>query len=192
MTRAFALRAVGVLGAVALIAGVSAAGAATTYRDRVGDVKGAAAGPDLVSITVSHTAKTVTFRIRFAKAPPLRWSTAGKWVDMILLGIDVPPLGPRPTPTGWPGVDYFLGAHGAQKTVVLVKPGTRSGTPSKRLGLYPLAVEGATLSFTVPRARIGSPGWFAFSVAAAREVEGAGGSEDYAPASGTFRYRLTG
>jgi len=171
---------------LALSVGVGVATAATTFPDRAGDVKGAG-GPDLTSITVSDTATTVTFSVRFAKAPPLRVNAAEKWIDMLLIGVDVPPLGPRPTPSGWRGVDFVLGLHGSQTAVRFRKMDSTVVEHRK------LVVTGAALSFSIPRAKLGSPAWFDFSVAAARETEetGQGGGEDYAPASGAFRYRLT-
>ncbi|MGZ4389161.1 MAG: hypothetical protein ACXVZL_07255 [Gaiellaceae bacterium] len=62
----------------------------------MGDVRGGA-GPDITSVWVSHTSQAVTFRVRFAKAPPLGASARQRWVDMLLIGIDVPPRGPLPT-----------------------------------------------------------------------------------------------
>jgi hypothetical protein len=62
---------------------------------------------------------------------------------------------------------------------------------STGLDVLPATVDGDTLTFSIPRAALGSPDWFEFSVAAGRETEREGeGSEDYAPADGTFRYRL--
>lgn len=172
------------LAAILSVAAGCGGGSASTYRDRVGDVKGAD-GPDIASVTVSDTATSVRFRVRFAAAPPLAASTSEEWVDMLLIGIDVPPLGPAPAPSGWRGADYFVGLHGAQTAVRLAKLG------SPGLDVLPAAVDGDTLSFSIPRSALGSPEWFEFSVAAGRETEREGeGSEDYAPGDGTFRYRL--
>jgi hypothetical protein len=169
---------------------VVGAGAATrpkTFRDPAGDVNGGP-GPDVVAVTVSHTATAVTFRVRFASAPPLRMSTRQQWVDMLLVGIDVPPLGPAPTATGWLGVNYYFGLHAVDPVARFRKMGSQA-TPAR----LPTVIRGATATVTVPRAKLGSPRWFAFNVAAGREtdVEGQGGG-DMAPAQGSFRYALTG
>lgn len=171
-----------------LLVCVGAAVAGVTFPDPVGDVEGGA-GPDLASITVSDTPTAITFRVRFATAPPLKASATEKWVDMLLIGIDVPPLGPRPTRTGWRGVDYALGLHGTERAVTLAK----QGPGSRRIDRFKLVTRGSTLSFSVPRGKLGNPAWFDFVVAAGRETaeEGRGGSEDYAPSRGAFRYRLT-
>lgn len=187
-----ALRRVPLLGAllvvVASICGVALA--AKTYPDRVGDVKGGG-GPDIASVALSNTASTLTFRVRFVSAPPLRVNTREKWVDMLLIGVDVPPLGPRPsTPGGeWPGADYALGTHGPFGIGQLVRLGKKQATPVR----IKLVTSGRTVSLTVPRRALGSPRWLTFSVAAAREgvSEAAGGGLDLAPQSGTFRYVLS-
>ena len=177
------------LGLALLISGVAVG--AHSYPDRVGDVKGGR-GPDITSIAVSNTKTAVTFRVGFAKAPPLRLSTREGWVDMLLIGVDVPPLGPRPLSPGgpWPGVNFALGTHGPSKTGQLV----RLGDATSRLGArFKIVTRGSTLTFSVPRSSLGSPAWFTFSVAAARELEKeAGGGVDVAPDRGTFRYTLTG
>jgi hypothetical protein len=105
--------------------------AATSYSDRLGDVQGGA-GPDLAAVTVANTKTMVTFRIRFSKAPPLRFSAAKGWVDMLLIGVDVPPIGPRPQIPGgpWLGANFALGTHGPSKTGLIVKLG--KGIPSSR------------------------------------------------------------
>jgi hypothetical protein len=165
--------------------------AATRYPDRVGDVKGGV-GPDLVSITISNTKTTVTFRVRFGKTPPLRVSSREGWAEMLLIGIDVPPLGPLPiTPGGeWRGANFALGTHGPSKTGLLVRLG-RGGT--RQVARFKIVTSGSTITFSVPRAALGNPAWFTFSVAAAREMDDGldGGGVDVAPARGAFRYTLT-
>lgn len=168
-----------------------AALAAKSYPDPVGDVAGGA-GADIASVAISNTKTKVTFRVRFAGAPPLRVDTRGGWIDMLLIGIDVPPLGPRPVPGGeWRGVNFALGAHGPSKTGMLVRLGR--GT-SRLVARFPIVTSGRTLTFSVTRRALGDPAWFAFNVAAAREgeQEASGGGVDFAPARGTFRYALTG
>lgn len=178
---------------LALSIGVAGALAAASFPDPVGDVKGGA-GPDLTSVSVSHTAAAVTFRLRFATAPPLGVSASERWVDMLLIGIDVPPRGLKRGSQGWAGADYFVGLHGTEKTAVLVKSGTRKNPKSTLLARYTVAVNGRTLSFSVRRRKLGNPVWFEFAVAAGRETsdQNATGGSDEAPARGAFHYRLTG
>lgn len=173
--------------------GASICGAALpakNYPDRVGDVKGGG-GPDIASVTLSNTASTLTFRVRFVNAPPLRVNTAEKWVDMLLIGVDVPPLGPPPSSPGgeWRGADYALGGHGPSGIGQLVRLGRKHSTPVR----IKLVSSGRTVSLTVQRRAPGSPRWFMLSIAAAREGENeaAGGGLDLAPEHGTFRYDLS-
>lgn len=165
--------------------------AANTFPDPSGDVKGGA-GPDVVVVKLSNTASTLTFRVRLASAPPLRLSTREKWVDMLLIGIDTPPLGPAPLKAGgeWRGANFALGAHGPSKTGRLVQLGANHAARPMR---FKVVTRGRTLSFTIPLRALGGPRWFSFNVAAAREGESqaSGGGYDVAPRHGTFRYRLS-
>jgi hypothetical protein len=164
--------------------------AASTYPDRVGDVA-PGAGPDIASISLSNTRTTVTFRVRFASAPPLRLSTRANWVDMLLIGIDVPPIGPPPVAPGgeWRGANFFLGTHGPSKAGKLVRLG--DGNSLRPPATFKIATDGATLTFAIPRRALGNPNWFVFSAAAARELQQeTGGGLDLAPARGTYRYTL--
>jgi hypothetical protein len=166
--------------------------AATRYPDPLGDVK-QGTGPDIASVTVSNTKRNVTFGVRFAAAPPLRVNLSEKWIEMLLVGIDVPPLGPPPAIPGgdWRGADFALGTHGPSGTGVLVR---LSKGESRRVASFRIVTSGPTLTFSIPRGALGSPAWFAFTVAAAREaeIETPGAVPDLAPARGTFRYSLTG
>jgi hypothetical protein len=161
-----------------------------SFRDPVGDVKGGA-GPDLAAISVSHTTKTITFRLRFAKAPPLG-ANAGKWVDVLLIGIDVPPRGPKSGPHGWTSPDYYAGLHGTDKTAVLLKTPTTQSGQGKVLARPKVVVAGRTLGFTISRSALGDPPWFEFAVAVGRETasQAPKGGTDEAPAHGTFHYKL--
>ena len=187
------LRRIPLLSVLLLLLGVicGVALAAKTYTDPIGDVKGGA-GPDVAAVTVSNTASTLTFRVRFASAPPLRLSVRQKWVEMLLIGIDVPPLGPPPATSGgdWRGADFALGTHGPSKTGQLVRIGKKRAAPPIR---FKVSARGPTLSFSIPCRALGSPHWFTFNVAAAREGENqaTGGGFDVAPGQGTFRYRLS-
>jgi hypothetical protein len=191
--RRYSLLGVCALAVLLVISG--AASAAKSYPDRVGDVRGGAA-PDLASVTVSNTRTRVTFRVRFAKAPPLRVSTREGWIDMLLIGIDVPPLGPPPASPGgeWHGANFGLGTHGPAKTGLLVKLGEDPASGSRRVASFEIVTSGSALTFSIPRRALGSPAWFTFMVAAAREgeQEATGGGVDIAPDRGTFRYALTG
>lgn len=177
-------------GAGAALLGVAAALAGATYPDPKGDVK-AGTGPDITAVSISHTAKVVTFRVRFAAKPAL--GVSKRWVDMLLIGLDVPPRGPRPTPSGWLGANYSAGLHGAETRGMLVQATGRPGW--KVVARFKVVREGRTLSFSLDRRWIGNPAWFDFMVSAGRETlaqADTGGVPDVAPASGTFRYRLTG
>ena len=175
---------------LALLLLCGAALAASIYSDPAGD---ATLGPDVRSVTVSNTSTDVTFRIRFATAPALRVSQRGRWIDMLLVGIDVPPLGPRPIPDGdWLGANFAAGFHGPAKTGVLMRLGKGS---QKVVARFPVVTRGTTVTFSIPRRALRSPTWFAFEMAAAREwndesMVPAGAKPDFAPARGTFRYTL--
>jgi hypothetical protein len=175
-----------IVGLVALVAAASAGAgpAPKTYRDATGDVRGAA-GPDVAAVFVSHDARRITFTVRFAQAPPL--GSSASWVDMLLVGVDVPPLGPAPALRGWRGVDYVFGVHGNEPRVALFKR-----MDARTVSRLPALLRGASLTVRVPRAKLGSPTWFAFTLAAGREADvDAEGSADIAPAKGVFRYVVT-
>lgn len=176
--------------AVLLVCG--AAAGAKGFPDRTGDVRGGK-GPDIVAIRLSNTATRITFAIRFATAPPLRVSAREGWVDMLLIGIDVPPIGPRPIPDGeWRGANYALGTHGPSQTGLLVELGV-APEGQRQLARFPIVTKGSTVSFSITRRSIGNPAWFRFQVAAARETEReTGGGVDMSPDRGTFRYALSG
>jgi len=183
-----ALRPKLVLGAVLIAAVAAACGGRSWpagYGDPVGDVDH---GPDLASVRVSNTDADVSFAVRFASEPPLRVDEGEGWVDMLLIGIDVPPLGPEPVAPGgeWRGADFALGMHDTAKTGMLVRLG------GGKVADLDVVSSGSRLTFSVPRAALGDPEWFTFTVAAARESgdEASGGGFDIAPAHGTLRYTL--
>lgn len=169
-----------------------ASGAGRRFADPAGDVKGGA-GPDLTLVSVSHTVSAVTLRFHFATAPPLGVSPKGRWIDMLLVGIDVPPRGLKRAATGWMGLDYYAGLHGMEKTAVLVRasPATRS-QPARVLARPKVTVSGRTLRFSISRSMLGNPAWIEFAVAAGRETsdQATGGGSDEAPNRGTFHYQL--
>lgn len=180
---------------VALVIGVAflvggSASAARSYTDRVGDPDGPA--PDIASATVSNTRTKLTFRIRFATTPPLDVSESEGWVDMLLIGVDVPPLGKKPIPGGdWRGANYALATHGPSPTGYLVRVGPNIPPASGIVARFKVLTRGRTVTFSVARRALGNPAWFRFLVAAGREME-AGGGSDFAPDSGTYRYAFDG
>ena len=173
---------------VASLAICSAAFAAKVYTDRAGDVKGA---PDVVRLRLSNTTSTITFQVRFANAPPLRVNAREGWVDMLLIGIDVPPIGQPPTAPGgeWPGANFALGTHGPSRVGRVVQLGKKRSTV---VTTFKIDARGRTLTFSIPRRALGDPSWFTFSLAAAREgTERRSGGVDLVPQRGTCRYRLS-
>ena len=176
---------------LALGLGGAIAGAGAGFADPGGDVQGGAK-PDLALVSVSHTASTVTFRIRFASAPPLGVSASKGWVDMLVVGIDVPPRGLKPGAHGWSGLDYVAGLHGEEKTATVVKTSPNAPLQSKVLARPKVTVNGRTLSFSISRTTLGNPAWIEFAVAAGRETsdQANGGSSDEAPNHDSFHYQL--
>lgn len=179
----------GSLLAVLLLLSCGGRSSTTSYPDRVGDVR-SGTGPDIASVTVSKTKTKVTFDVRFAEAPPLRINQSEGWVDMLLIGVDVPPLGPRPIPGGeWLGANFALGTHGPSKTGLMVRLGQNIPVEQRQLGKFKIVTHGSTMTFSIPSRSLGNPNWFTFQVAAAREMVAGeqSGSADFAPAR-TFRY----
>ena len=194
-----------VCGSALLVAALLASGCGSStsgnversLEDPAGDVA-AATGPDVVAVTVERDDETIRFNVRFADVPPLGVSEEEDegWVDMLLIGIDLPPLGPPPTVPGgeWRGVDYALGTHGPSETGALVRltPGAAENEArSERQADVPLETDGATLSLLVPREALGDPETLVLSIAAAREWndaadEPAGVTPDIVPDTGTW------
>jgi hypothetical protein len=176
--------------ATLLVAGCgSDGGARQTLEDSQGDVA-RATGPDIVAVTVERDGDTIAFHVRFASAPPLKLNGEEGWVDMFLIGVDVPPSGPPPTEPGgeWRGADYALGSHGPSTSGMLVRLGS---TAPRTWADVPITIEGATLSLSIPRRDLGDPERFALSIAAAREWneagdEPAGVKPDVAPDRGIW------
>lgn len=186
--RRFGVPAVSVIAALSVICG--AALAARSYPDRVGDVEGGA-GPDIVSVAVSNAKTSLTFRVRFAGAPPLRFDQREGWLDGLHIPIDVPPLGPPPVAGGeWRGANFFIAISGVTDTGDLVRV-ERAGW--RRAARFKVVTTGSTVTFSIQRRALGNPAWFTFLVAASRQTvtEEHGGGTDLAPARGSFRYTLT-
>jgi hypothetical protein len=173
-----------------VLAGAAASVAGTGFGDPIGDVK-RGTGPDITGVFVWHTASTVTFRVRFATAPPLSIGAREGWVDMLLVGIDVPPRGLTRSANGWRGLDYYAGLHGSDNVAMLVKtPAAQTGR-GKTLARPRVTRSGRTLTFSLSRRLLGDPAWIEFVLAAGRETaKQTGGGGDEAPNRGTFHYRL--
>lgn len=182
----------------ALVAGCGGGDVERSLDDPAGDVA-AALGPDVVGVSVERDDEAVTFRVRFAAAPPLAVSEEHGWIDMLLIGIDVPPVGPAPEAPGgeWRGLDYALGAHGPSRGGMLVRLTSRAAdgeAPSEKRDV-PIEVDGAALSLSVASGALGDADTFALSIAAAREWneagdEPAGAKPDVVPDSGTWTVEL--
>ena len=171
---------------VGLIVAAGAAGAALAvpatvsdssvwYRDGAGDVLGGP-GPDIRFVRGTDRAGRISFRVVFAKAPPLAVSKKQGFTDMLIVAIWTSRKAVADRP------QYWLGVHGADlRRVSLVNARTRR---SVRLG--PALVRDKTVTLSVDARRIGDPRVMRFSVAAGRERnEGAGGGGDLAPDRGT-------
>ncbi len=196
-----------VFGSALLVAALLAAGCGSSggghversLEDPAGDVAGAT-GTDVVAVTVERNDETIMFHVRFADAPPLGVSEEEGWVEMLLIGIDVPPLGPPPTVPGgeWRGADYALGTHGPSETATLVRltsGAAENETAPEKQADVPLETDGATLSLRVPRDALGEPATLVLSIAAAREWndaadEPAGVAPDIVPDAGTWIVEL--
>jgi hypothetical protein len=170
-----------------------------TLEDPAGDVA-AATAPDVVAVGVERDDESIRFNVRFADAPPLGMSEEEGWVDMLLIGIDLPPLGSPPTMPGgeWRGADFALGTHGPSETGALVRfvtDAAENEATSERQADVPLETDGAVLSLLVPREALGDPETLVLSIAAAREWkdaddERAGGTPDIVPDTGTWTVDL--
>lgn len=168
------------LGLAVLAAGLVVVPAALSdssvwYRDGPGDVKGGP-GPDIRFVRATDRAGRISFRVVFAKAPPLGVSTKQGFTDMLIVTIWT---------TGKTGArqpHYWLGVHGVDLTrVTLVNALTKR---SVRLG--PAVVSDKTVILSLDAHRIGDPRMIKFSVAAGREMNrGTGGGGDLAPDKGT-------
>jgi hypothetical protein len=160
----------------ALVIVPAALSGAISYRDSAGDVKGGP-GPDIRSVSAVAQKGRLSFRITFAKAPPLMYSTKRGFTDMLLVTVWTT----RSTSTKAP--HYWLGVHGADlKHVPLVNALTK-----KMVWLEPSVVLGKSVTLSVNASQVGNPRMIKFSVAAGREMnEGAGGGSDVAPDKGTL------
>jgi hypothetical protein len=191
--RPYVLLGAAVLAALSVVCGVALA--ARSYSDRTGDVQGGA-GPDIAKVTVSNTKTKVTFGVRFTGASPFGFSESEGWVDMLMIGIDTPPLGRQPVPgQAWTDANFVLATHGGMDTGVMQRVVQKGSRPPRQVATFKIVTRGSTLTLSIPRRALGkNVAWFTLVVAAGREAtqEGQGGGADYAPARGSFRYVLTG
>ena len=184
-----AIRLVSVPCVVGLLLAAGIALGAERFSDPSGDVEGGP-GPDIVGVTVSQpVADRVSFAVEFATAPPLAFDVAQGYTDMLMIGLDSTlPL--KDGPEAW---DYVIGAHGAnldQGAALAAMANGRNSGPV-RLHVVTAAVEGRTLTLTLPLDAIGNPSQVRFTVGAGREGPDAqtGGSDSY-PDPGGQTYSL--
>ena len=115
---------------------------------------------------------------------------------MLLIGVDVPPLGPRPTHP-WRGV-----ARGELRPRHAWPVGDRSDGAAdgndprepRRVATFRVVANGSTLKFSIPRGALGNP-WLVpvhGGRGTLRQRTRDGGGADFAPARSTFRYAPTG
>jgi hypothetical protein len=165
-----------------LLALASVALASDTFADPRGDSTG---GPDITSVTLSHTGSTVTIAVEFDSVPPLAFSESGGYTDMLLVGIHTDDDLSRTD------VEFWTGLHGVDLTDAMVVQG--AGPDWERVGTADVTVSGSTVALELERGLLGDPNEIAVQVAAGRESateDAAGGGADEAPASGAYAYEL--
>jgi len=173
----------GIVSVVALLALSPTALASDRFSDPRGD---AGDGPDITAVTLSHTDATVRIAVDFGSAPPLGYSEAEGYTDMLLVGIHTD------DDLRQVDVEYWTGVHGVDLTrAMVVRPEERA-----IVGYADVSVDGSTVVLDVERALLEDPSEIAVQIAAGREyadetAAGRGGG-DYAPASGAHPYALSG
>jgi hypothetical protein len=172
--------------ATVLVAGLLALATVSLASDAFTDPRGdSTGGPDITSVTLSHTDSTVTIAVEFASAPPLAFSESSGYTDMLLVGIHTDDDLSRTD------VEFWTGLHGVDLTDAMVVQG--AGPDWERVGTADVTVSGSTVALELERGLLGDPEEIAVTVAAGREpaTEGAaGGGADEAPASGPYTYVL--
>lgn len=167
---------------VGLLALASVAFASDTFGDPRGDSTG---GPDITSVTLSHTDSTLTIAVEFASVPPLAFSESEGYTDMLLVGIHTDDDLSRTD------VEFWTGLHGVDLTRAMVVRGEQPGRG--QVGTADVTVSGSTVALELERGLLGDPAEIAVTVAAGRESgtdDAAGGGGDEAPATGPFTYVL--
>jgi hypothetical protein len=161
-----------VVGLVVVPAGVR--DSSVWYRDAGGDMKGGLA-PDIRYVRGTDRAGRISFRVVFAKAPPLTVSTEEAFTDTLVVTIWTTGKNTARQP------DYWLGVRGHDPAdVVLVDARTKS-----RARVAPAVVSKKTVILSIDAHRLGDPRAMRFSVAASREMRnGTGGGADLAPDKG--------
>lgn len=172
--------------ATVLVAGLLALAPVALASDAFTDPRGdSTGGPDITSVTLSHTDSTLTIAVEFASAPPLAFSESDGYTDMLLVGIHTDDDPSRDD------VEFWTGVHGVNLTRAMVV----RGEPSERgpVGTADVTVSGSTVALELERGLLGDPDEIAVTVAAGRESvadDAAGGGGDEAPATGPFTYVL--
>jgi hypothetical protein len=158
-----------------------AAFASDGFTDPRGDVSGD--GPDITSVTLSHTDQILRIAVDFASTPPLGYDEDEQYTDTLLVGIHTD------DDLGRDDVEFWTGVHGVDLTEAMV---VRGEAGSGVVGSADVAVEGAMVTLEVERGLLDDPDEVAVTVAAGREEtdEQAVGGGDQAPASGPYRYVL--
>jgi hypothetical protein len=168
----------------ALLALPPVALASDSFTDPRGDSGG---GPDITSVTLSHTDSTVTIAVEFGSEPPLAFSESGGYTDMLLVGIHTDDDLSRAD------VEFYTGVHGVDLANAMVVRG--AGPSWERVGTADVTVSGSTVVLELRRELLGDPDAISVDLAAAREYlteEAARGGADEAPGTGPYTYVLAG
>jgi hypothetical protein len=174
--------------ATVLVAGLLALAPVALASDAFTDPRGdSTGGPDITSVTLSHTDSTVTIAVEFGSARPLAYSESGGYTDMLLVGIHTDDDLSRAD------VEFYTGVHGVDLTRAMV---VRAG-PAERgvVGTADVTVSGSTVALELQRELLGDPDAISVDLAAAREYlteDAAGGGADEAPGTGPYTYVLDG
>jgi hypothetical protein len=170
--------------AAALLALPPLALASDSFTDPRGDSGG---GPDITSVTLSHTDSAVTIAVEFGSEPPLAFSESGGYTDMLLVGIHTDDDLSRAD------VEFYTGVHGLDLASAMVVRG--AGPSSERVGSADVTVSGSSVALELQRELLGDPDAISVDLAAGREYlaeEAAGGGADEAPGAGPYTYVLDG
>jgi hypothetical protein len=155
--------------ALALFAGPSLA--ADPRLDATGDHGGI--GPDITAVTVDIAGSDLVIAVQLADDPPLTWSEADAYTDTIMLIASTDPEAPpdetlqgqRSTMNG-----FTIGVHAANiDSPPPFAPIVDGRSGEIEFGVAAVAVEGRTVTLSVPLAAIGDPASLHLFVFAGRE-----------------------
>lgn len=140
--------------------------------DPIGDVNGAAVGPDIVRVSQGASSGTIVFDVKFAKGHPLRHSSA--YMDRVSVLLTVGPMRQyRLTVSANNLWREVLRRLPSGKPVILSPPAAGWSSPKD-------------VSLGVDLHRIGNPATVRYKVQALRVMhDGTWGSSDNAPDKGT-------